>query len=249
MDKVALVTGGSKGIGYACAERLLADGFAVAICARNADEVSTAASRLGGADKVLGLRSDVGSVEDCAGLIPAVLDHFGRVDVLVNNAGVYSPVPFLDFTAETWDALMDINVRGPVLLGGATARAMREQGSGGRIVNIASTNGQLSEAEFAHYNASKAALISLTKSMSVELAQFGILVNAVAPGWVLTPLSEPFVGTLTEDSLGRISPLKRVGQAAEIAGAVSFLCGSDATYVTGITVNVDGGLTAMHPAI
>lgn len=249
MDKVALVTGGSKGIGYACAERLLADGFAVAICARNADEVSAAASRLGGADKVLGLRSDVGSVEDCAGLIPAVLDHFGRVDVLVNNAGVYSPVPFLDFTAETWDALMDINVRGPVLLGGATARAMREQGSGGRIVNIASTNGQLSEAEFAHYNASKAALISLTKSMSVELAQFGILVNAVAPGWVLTPLSEPFVGTLTEDSLGRISPLKRVGQAAEIAGAVSFLCGSDATYVTGVTVNVDGGLTAMHPAI
>ncbi len=249
MDKVALVTGGSKGIGYACAERLLADGFAVAICARNADEVSAAASRLGGADKVLGLRSDVGSVEDCAGLIPAVLDHFGRVDVLVNNAGVYSPVPFLDFTAETWDALMDINVRGPVLLGGATARAIREQGSGGRIVNIASTNGQLSEAEFAHYNASKAALISLTKSMSVELAQFGILVNAVAPGWVLTPLSEPFVGTLTEDSLGRISPLKRVGQAAEIAGAVSFLCGSDATYVTGVTVNVDGGLTAMHPAI
>jgi len=249
VDKVALVTGGSKGIGYACAERLLADGFAVAICARNADEVSAAASRLGGADKVLGLRSDVGSVEDCAGLIPAVLDHFGRVDVLVNNAGVYSPVPFLDFTAETWDALMDINVRGPVLLGGATARAMREQGSGGRIVNIASTNGQLSEAEFAHYNASKAALISLTKSMSVELAQFGILVNAVAPGWVLTPLSEPFVGTLTEDSLGRISPLKRVGQAAEIAGAVSFLCGSDATYVTGVTVNVDGGLTAMHPAI
>ena len=103
---------------------------------------------------------------------------------------------------------MDINVRGPVLLGGAAARAMRDQGSGGRIVNIASTNGQLSEAEFAHYNASKAALISLTKSMSVELAPFGILVNAVAPGWVLTPLSEPFVGTLTEDALGRISPLQ-----------------------------------------
>lgn len=249
MDKVALVTGGSKGIGYACAERLLADGFSVAICARNADEVSAAADRLADIGKVLGLRSDVGSVQDCAGLVPAVLDHFGRIDVLVNNAGVYSPVPFLDFTAETWDALMDINVRGPVLLGGAAARAMRDQGSGGRIVNIASTNGQLSEAEFAHYNASKAAIISLTKSMSVELAPLGILVNAVAPGWVLTPLSEPFVSTLTEDALGRISPLKRVGQAAEVAGAVSFLCGSDATYITGVTVNVDGGLTAMHPAV
>ena len=252
MEKVALVTGGSKGIGYACAERLLADGYAVAICARNGDEVSAAAAKLGGADaqdKVLGLRSDVGSVEDCAALVPAVLERFGRIDALINNAGVYSPVPFLDFTAEAWDALMDINVRGPVLLGGAAGRAMRDQGSGGRIVNIASTNGQLSEAEFAHYNASKAALISLTKTMSVELAPHGILVNAVAPGWVLTPLSEPFVGTLSEDALGRISPLKRVGLASEVADAVSFLCGAGSSYVTGITLNVDGGLTAMHPAI
>ena len=249
MDRVALVTGGSKGIGYACAERLLADGFEVAICARNADEVTAAVDRLGGPGQVCGLRCDVGSVDDCAALVPAVLDRFGRVDALVNNAAVYSPVPFLDFTADTWDALMDINVRGPVLLGVAAARAMRDQGSGGRIVNIASTNGQLSEAEFAHYNASKAAIISLTKSMSVELAPFGILVNAVAPGWILTPLSEPFVGTMTEDSLGRISPLRRVGQAAEVAAAVSFLCGADATYITGTTVNVDGGLTAMHPAV
>ena len=253
-DRVALVTGGSKGIGYACAERLLADGFSVAFCARNAAEVETAAGKLAGAagagpDRVLGVRADVGSVPDCEALVPAVLDRFGRIDVLVNNAGVYAPVPFLDLTAQTWDALMDINVRGPVLLGGAAGRAMRDQGNGGRIVNIASTNGQLSEAEFAHYNASKAAIISLTKSMSVELAPHGILVNAVAPGWVLTPLSEPFVATLAPDSLGRISPLRRVGQAAEVAGAVSFLCGPDASYITGITVNVDGGLTAMHPAI
>jgi len=249
MDRVALVTGGSKGIGYACAERLLADGFRVAICARNEGEISAAAAKLGHPDQVLGLRCDVGSAGDCAALVPAVLDRFGRIDALVNNAGVYTPVPFLDFTADTWDALMDINVRGPVLVSVAAARAMRDQGDGGRIVNIASTNGQLSEAEFAHYNASKAAIISLTKSMSVELAPFGILVNAVAPGWVLTPLTEPYVASLSEDSLGRISPLRRVGQAAEVAAAVSFLCGSGATYITGTTVNVDGGLTAMHPAI
>ncbi len=172
------------------------------------------------------LRADVGSADDCASLVPAVLERFGRIDVLVNNAGVYSPVPFLDFTADTWDALMDINVRGPVLLGGAAARAMRDQGAGGRIVNIASTNGQLSEAEFAHYNASKAALISLTKSMSVELAPLGILVNAVAPGWVLTPLSEPFVATLERGRAGPDQPAA-AGSAPppRSPGAVSFLCG------------------------
>jgi len=126
---------------------------------------------------------------------------------------------------------------------------MRDQGTGGRIVNIASTNGQMSEAEFAYYNAPKAVIISLTKTMAVELAPYGILVNAVAPGRVLTPLSEPFVGTLSEDALGRISPLKRVGTADEVAAAVSFLCGSGASYITGNTLNVDGGLKAMHPAI
>src|SRR5581483_7251443 len=134
MDRVALVTGGSKGIGYACAERLLADGFRVAICARNADEVSAAAGKLGDQDRVLGLRCDAGIVADCGALVPAVLARFGRIDGPVNNAGVYTPVPFLDFTAEKWDALMDINVRGPVLLGVAAGRAMRDQGDGGRIV-------------------------------------------------------------------------------------------------------------------
>jgi 3-oxoacyl-[acyl-carrier protein] reductase len=247
-DRVALVTGGSKGIGYACAERLLADGYAVAFCARQQAEIDAAAARLGDPDRVLGLRADVGSAADCARLVADVTGRFGRIDVLVNNAGVYAPVPFLEFTADRWDALMDINVRGPVLISVLAARVMRDLG-GGRIVHIASTNGQLSEAEFAHYNASKAAIISLTKSMAVELAPHQILVNAVAPGWILTPLSEPFVATLDGDALGRISPLRRVGEAAEVAGAVSFLCGADATYVTGITLNVDGGLTAMHPAV
>lgn len=187
MTRVALVTGGSKGIGYACAERLLADGCYVAVCARSQDEVDAAATKLGGSEQVLALRADVGVEADCASLIPAVLGRFGRIDILVNNAGLYYPVPFLDFTSNIWDSLMHVNLRGPVLLGAAAGRVMRDQGDGGRIINIASTNGQMSEAEFAHYNASKAALISLTKSMAVELAPFGILVNAVAPGWVLTP--------------------------------------------------------------
>jgi len=249
-ERVAVVTGGATGIGRGIAQVLAAEGARVAIADVDGEAAEATAAELAGSGADLfAVPADVTDRAAVEGMAAAVLERFGRIDVLVNNAGVYSPVPFLDLTAETWDKLMDINVRGPVLLGGAAARAMRDQGSGGRIVNIASTNGQLSEAEFAHYNASKAAIISLTKSMSVELAPLGILVNAVAPGWVLTPLSEPFVGTLSEDSLGRISPLRRVGLAAEVAGAVSFLCGNDATYVTGVTVNVDGGLTAMHPAV
>src|ERR1700722_4366122 len=163
MDKVALVTGGSKGIGYAGAERLLAGGYEVAFCARTQAEIESAAAGLGGGDRVFGQRADVGLPEGCAGRAAAVTGRFGRIDVLVSNAGVYAPVPFLDFTADRWDALMHINVRGPLLLSVLAARAMRYRG-GGRIGHIASTNGQLSEAEFAHYNASKAALISLTKS-------------------------------------------------------------------------------------
>ena len=126
MDKVALVTGGSKGIGYACAERLLAEGYEVAFCARNQAEIESAAAGLGGGDRVFGQRADVGLPEDCAGLVAAVTGRFGRIDVLVNNAGVYAPVPFLDFTADRWDALMHINVRGPVLLSVLAARAMRD---------------------------------------------------------------------------------------------------------------------------
>lgn len=248
-EKVALVTGGSKGIGLACVRRFLTDGWSVAFCARNDAEIARAIDELNAGSRVLGVRADVGVVEDCANLVARTVDHFGRIDALVNNAGVYAPVPFIEFTAESWDALMDINVRGPVLLGGAVARQIRDQGTGGRVVNIASTNGQMSEAQFAHYNASKAAIISLTKTMSVELAEFGILVNAVAPGWVLTPLSEEYVSTLSAGALGRISPLKRVGSADEVAGAVAYLCGPDSTYVTGITINVDGGLIGMHPAI
>lgn len=247
--QVALVTGGSKGIGYACVKRFLNDGWSVAYCARNSAEIERATADLGSPGRILGFQADVGVADDCERIVTETLNRFGYIDALVNNAGVYAPIPFLEFTAESWDALMDINVRGPVLIGGAVARAMRERHQGGRIVNIASTNGQMSEAQFAHYNASKAAIISLTKTMAVELAAYDILVNAVAPGWVLTPLTEEYVGTLSSDSLSRISPLKRVGRTDEVAGAVAYLCGPDSSYVTGITLNVDGGLIAMHPAI
>src|SRR5919112_973725 len=132
--KVAIGTGGSKGIGYACADRLLREGYAVAICARHEDELKQASD-------ALAVTADVGDPDDCRRLVEETVRELGSVDALVNNAGVYAPVPFLDFTADSWDALFDINVRGPVLLSAAAGRWMREQGSGGRIIHIASTNG------------------------------------------------------------------------------------------------------------
>lgn len=243
--KTAIVTGGSKGIGYACAERLLRDGYAVSICARNESELKEAEQSLQQHGRVLAVTADVGVPEDCRRIIETTVSELGSLDALVNNAGVYAPVPFLDFTAESWDALFDINVRGPVLLSAAAGRQMRDQGTGGRIVHISSTNGLAAEPEFAHYNASKAALVSLAKTMAIELAQHGILVTAIAPGWVSTPLSQDYIGSLSSDQLARISPLRRAAQPHEIAAAVAFLCGPDATYLTGETIAVDGGMMAM----
>jgi 3-oxoacyl-[acyl-carrier protein] reductase len=245
MKKVALVTGGSKGIGLACASRLLRDGYTVATCARGENELKQAEAVLREIGDVLTIRADVGVPEDCERLVRQTVDTLGRIDILVNNAGVYAPVPFLDFTAEAWDNLFAINVRGPVLLSAASGRQMRDQGGGGRIIHIASTNGLAAEPEFAHYNASKAALISLAKTMAIELAPHGILVNAIAPGWVSTPLSAEYIDSLSDEQLARISPLRRAARPEEIAGAVSYLCGEDATYVTGETLCVDGGMMAM----
>lgn len=247
MERIALVTGGTKGIGLSCVKRFLKDGWKVAFCARSESEVK-ATQRILGAN-THGMVADMGNVDDCTAIVSGTVRAFGRLDALVNNAGVYAPIPFVDFTADDWDALTHINVRGPVLAGGAAARQMISQESGGRIVNIASTNGILSEAQFAHYNSSKAAIITLTKTMAVELGPHGILVNAVAPGWVLTPLSEPFVKELPQDALNRMFPLQRVGNSDEIAGAVAFFCGPDSTYVTGTTLVVDGGCTVAHPGV
>lgn len=248
MTKAAVVTGGSKGIGYACAERLQQDGHAVVICARNKEEVAEAASRLQANGPARGVVADVGKVEDCQRVVDACLETFGRIDALVSNAGVYFPVPLLEMSAEDWDGTFAINVRGPMLMGCAAARHMKEQG-GGHIVNISSTNGIMAEPEFAHYNASKAAVISLTKTMALEWALHNIQVNSIAPGWILTPLSEPWVADLTDEQLSQAFPMGRVGMPQEIAEVAAFLCRDGAGYLNGETIKVDGGSLARHPSL
>lgn len=248
MAKAAVVTGGSKGIGLACAERLQRDGHSVLVCARHEDEILEATRRLEVNGPARGLVADVGDPDDCRRIVDECVAAFGRIDALVNNAGVYFPVPLLEMSREDWDSTFAVNVRGPMLAGVAAARYMKEQG-GGHIVNISSTNGIMAEPEFAHYNASKAALISLTKTMAIEWAPYNIQVNSIAPGWILTPLSEPWVADLTDEQLKASFPMARVGRAEEIAEVAAFLCRDGAGYLNAETIKVDGGSLAVHPSL
>ena len=248
MLKAAVVTGGSKGIGYACAERLLQDGFSVVICSRHEVEVREAVSRLAELGSVVGIAADTGRPEDCRAVVQRCVESYGRIDALVNNAGIYDPLPLLEMTESAWDETFDINVRGPMILGREAAGHMVDQG-GGLIVNIASSNGILPEPGFAHYNASKAALIMLTMSMAAEWGGFNIRVNAIAPAWILTPLSSPWVGDLTAGQLESGFPLRRVGQASEVAALAAFLCSDQSSYITGETIRIDGGMLGVHPSV
>lgn len=246
--KSAIVTGASKGIGYSCAERLQKDGYALTICGRNGRDLDEAAGKLAANGEVVHVQADVGEVEACNRVVQACLEAYGRVDALVNNAGIYDAVPLFDLNAEIWDRYFAVNLRAPLLIAIECAKSMRDRGEGGHIVNIASTNGLMSEVAFAHYNASKAALISLTETMAIEWAEYGIQVNAVAPGWIRTPLSEPWIGELTDEQLRRTFPSRRVGSASEVAELVAFLCRDGANYLTGSTIRIDGGMLAQHPA-
>jgi NAD(P)-dependent dehydrogenase (short-subunit alcohol dehydrogenase family) len=248
MSKAAIVTGASKGIGYACAARLGSAGYSVLICARNSEQIERAAEELGeGGAKVVGLAADVGDPTQCEAIVQRCVDEFGRVDALVNNAGIWVPCDFLEITAERWDETLDIDLRGPVLLSVAAAKRMRDQG-GGRIVHISSTAALAAQADLAAYSAAKAGLVSLTQSMAVDLARYGIVTNCVAPGWTRTPLSEEYIEVLSDEEIAKFIPLGRVVESSEVAEVVAFLCSQDVKAALGQTICVDGGMLSREPS-
>jgi NAD(P)-dependent dehydrogenase (short-subunit alcohol dehydrogenase family) len=248
MTRTAIVTGASQGIGRAIVERLVDDGYNVVGCARTPG--ATASALRDFEDRAVGVDADVTRAEDVQRVIDTAISRFGGVDVLVNNAGVYQRRGVLEITEAEWTETMSINVTGVLLFAQAAARAMIATGSaargGGRIVNIASVAGILSETESAPYNASKAAVISLTRSLATDLAAHGIASTCVAPGWVDTAI-DPILATLTPEQLGRLNPQGRVGTPAEVAHAVAALCDPRAGYMNGAIVTVDGGQTAASP--
>ncbi|MGE5791579.1 MAG: SDR family NAD(P)-dependent oxidoreductase [Bacteroidota bacterium] len=242
-SRVAVVTGAARGIGLAVARRFLADGHSVALLDIDAATLASAATALTPPEAVLAIECDVADPVQVQAAIDRVAARFGRIDALVNNAGVAVFKPLLETTHEEWARVIAVNLTGPFLCTQACAPVMLENG-GGAVVNIGSISGLRASTLRVAYGTSKAALMHLTKQQAAELGERGIRVNAVAPGPVDTAMAKavhtPDIRADYHDAI----PLNRYGTEEEIAAAVAFLCSDAASYVNGQTLAVDGGFDA-----
>ena len=243
--RAALVTGGSRGIGKAIALRLAGQGADVAFSYRGNE---AAAAETAGEIEALGRRglavqADVSDPASAEGLVKAVLEAFGKVDILVNNAGITRDDLIMRMSVEAFRDVLETNLFGAFYMTKAVTRPMLKAKSG-RIVNITSVSGQAGQTGQANYSAAKAGLIGLTKATARELASRGITCNAVAPGFVLTELTQGLAQPLQDEITSR-TPLGRFGTPEEIANAVAFLASDEAAYITGQVLAVDGGLVMM----
>jgi 3-oxoacyl-[acyl-carrier protein] reductase len=238
--QVAVVTGASRGIGQAAALALASQGAKVVINYARSSEAAEATVKeitdAGG--EAIALQADVSQSEAVDNLIKATLDQFGRIDVLVNNAGITQDTLLLRMKLEQWQAVIDLNLTGVFLCTKAVSKIMLKQRSG-RIINIASVAGQMGNPGQANYSAAKAGVIGFTKTVAKELANRGITVNAVAPGFIETDMTHD----LKSDDIIKFIPLGRYGKAEEVAGTIRFLASDPAAaYITGQVFNVDGGM-------
>ena len=247
--KVAIVTGAAQGIGRACAERLAKEGAKVVLTDINADAGQRAAREIAAAGGTVQFVScDVAKEADVKAAIAASLEAHGRIDIVVNNAGILDDAPFLDLPAAEFDRILGVNLRGAFLMGQAAARQMVKQGApagsaqAGAIVNMSSINERFALPDHVAYSISKGGISQLTKAMAIALAPHGIRVNAVGPGTIETPLIEGVIKdkAFREKVLSR-TPIGRFGQPREIATIVAWLASEEASYVTGTTVFADGG--------
>jgi NAD(P)-dependent dehydrogenase (short-subunit alcohol dehydrogenase family) len=246
--KTAIVTGGGQGLGRYMAEALSEAGASIVLCSRNLEsleEVKKDIEQKGG--KALALRCDVTSPEDVDDVVAETGEAFGGIDILVNNSGASWGAPAEEMPLEKFDLVVQVNVRGTFLMSQAVGRRMIERGRGGRIINVSSiaglVGGNPEYMQTVGYNASKGALISMTRDLATSWAQHDITVNAIAPGWFPTKMSGGLIEKF-EDKMLEDIPMRRFGNPEDIKGVVVFLASPAAAYMTGQTVVVDGGLTA-----
>lgn len=241
--KVALVTGAGRGIGLAAARRFLADGWRVALLDIDAALLDAAMARLARPEATVALQADVADAAAVQAAVRQAAAHFGRLDALVNNAGIAVFKPLLETTAEDWARVLAVNLTGPFLVTQAAAPLMAETG-GGAVVNITSISGLRASTLRVAYGTSKAGLAHLTKQQAVELGALGIRVNAVAPGPVDTAMAQAVHTPEIRRDYHDTIPLDRYGLEEELAEAIFFLCSDRASYLTGQVIAVDGGFDA-----
>lgn len=251
-DKVAIITGGSRGIGLACAQRFIAEGAKVVIADIEEDAGEAAVKDIveNGGEAIF-VDCDVSERLDVRNLIAATMDAFGAIDILVNNAGIIIAADFLDLTEEDFDKVLKVNLKGSFLVGQAVARQMVKQieagGKPGAIINLSSVNAIFAIPNQVPYSVSKGGVNQLTKVMSQALAPLGIRVNAIGPGSIMTDM----LATITTDDEARRkvlsrTPMGRIGEPSEIASVAAFLASDDASYITGQTIYPDGGRLGLN---
>jgi NAD(P)-dependent dehydrogenase (short-subunit alcohol dehydrogenase family) len=245
--KVVVITGAANGIGAACARLFAASAAKVALWDVDAAGARAQAEAIGPPQTALAVPCDVARRADVDAALAATVSAFGRIDVLINNAGIFRAADFLDISEDDWDAVLGVNLKGAFLVGQAVAREMAKTG-GGAIVNMSSVNGVMAIPTIASYNASKGGINQLTRAMALALADRGIRVNAVAPGTIATELARNAVLTSAEakERIMSRTPLRRLGEPDEVAAVCAFLASDSASYMTGEIVVVDGGRLALN---
>lgn len=236
-DKVAIIVGAAQGIGAGIAERLIAEGAKAVIADRHPDPGEATAARLGATF----IKADVSDKQDVEALVQATLDRLGRVDILCQNAGIFPYSLLPDISVDEWDQVLGVNLRGNFLAIQACLEPMRKQRYGRIVLTSSITGPRVSQAGHAHYSASKAGINGLIKAAAIEAAPFGITVNGVEPGNILTEGVKAARTSDFLDEMARSVPLGRLGTPDDVANAVLFLASDEAAYITGTTIVVDGG--------
>ncbi|MGM8364284.1 SDR family NAD(P)-dependent oxidoreductase [Virgibacillus sp. W0181] len=242
MDKRVLVTGGASGIGKGIVEKFVKSDCKVVVLDKDEESLTKTVEQLGSFHgQVQTVVCDLRNEKEISNAVTYAYDLWDGIDILINNAGFAVREPFIDIPLENWDQIMSVNIRGTFILSQMISKRMIQSNINGSIVNISSKNGLSGSSYLAHYNTSKAGINLLSQSMAVELAQYNIRVNVIAPGFIDTPLDSKLKQEDTSLNLTERTPMKRLGTVEEVANGVYFLASEQASYITGTVLVIDGG--------